>query len=80
MASCPCNAENFPRTTSVDTLLGDELENRRNQLRATLPIRVNPITAGFVDTPLSAWEGFLLTLRGVRIFVCWRYGVWVVLP
>ena len=39
MASCPCNAENFPRTTSVDTLLGDELENRRNQVRATLSIR-----------------------------------------
>jgi len=39
MASCPCNTESFPRTTPVDLLLGDELENRRNQVRATLPIR-----------------------------------------
>ena len=39
MASCLCNTESFPRTTPVDSLLGDELENRRNQVRATLSIR-----------------------------------------
>src|SRR5437868_449197 len=59
MASCLCNTESFPRTTPVDSLLGDEPENRRNQVRATLSIRrvVGPAdVAELAVLPLGASE------------------------